>query len=123
MTTARVRKSGSSLSATLAMIALIDSASMRAWAGSYTPHGRSQCAETSVMRNRDSMGLSPRGSGRAVLPNLPQRPPHRPDDHREDVLAGQGPHIERRDPLGGVVAVDPPALWRSRIRPGHPLHR
>jgi hypothetical protein len=34
MITARVRKSGSSLSATLAMIALIDSASMRACAGS-----------------------------------------------------------------------------------------
>src|SRR3989442_15799658 len=27
-------------------MALMDSASMRAWAGSYTPHGRSQCACT-----------------------------------------------------------------------------
>src|SRR4051812_28840896 len=49
MTSARVRKSGSSLSATLAIRALIDSASMRAWAGSYTPQGRSQWAETSTV--------------------------------------------------------------------------
>src|SRR3954451_20247928 len=49
MRIARVRKSGSLLSATLAMIALTDSASMRAWAGSYTPQGRSQWAETSTV--------------------------------------------------------------------------
>src|SRR6266513_299170 len=41
---ARVRNTGSSLSWYFSMIALTDSASIRAWAGSYTPHGRSQCA-------------------------------------------------------------------------------
>src|SRR5215475_11490978 len=33
-------------------MALTDSASMRAWAGSYTPHGRSQWAWTVTGRNR-----------------------------------------------------------------------
>src|SRR5690349_4852686 len=44
---------GSSLSRYFSMIALTDSASIRAWAGSYTPDGRSQCAHTvSTERNR-----------------------------------------------------------------------
>src|SRR5215217_4672823 len=47
MRMARVRKSGSELSATLPMMALMDSASILAWAGSYTPQGRSQWACTS----------------------------------------------------------------------------
>src|SRR4051795_11856916 len=65
MRMARVRKSGSGLSATLAMIALIDSASMRACAGSYTPHGRSQCARTTV--EGASRRLSVRRSGWSVI--------------------------------------------------------
>src|SRR5690349_24771697 len=44
MISARVRKTGSSLPWYFSMIAFTDSASIRACAGSYTPHGRSQCA-------------------------------------------------------------------------------
>src|SRR6476469_422329 len=60
MSTARVRKSGSSLSASLPMIPLIDSASIRACAGSYTPQGRSQWAETS------SVGANSRANMRVL---------------------------------------------------------
>src|SRR5438874_3203235 len=44
MLTARSRKTGSSLPWYFSWQALTDSASMRAWAGSYTPQGRSQWA-------------------------------------------------------------------------------
>src|SRR4051794_18355837 len=82
---ARVRKAGSSLAAYLPRMPLMDSASMRAWAGSYTPQGRSQCAETTVVgvirRRSESMRVAsfptdgaddqilrpyPRGSGRCM---------------------------------------------------------
>src|SRR4051794_7510290 len=46
MRSARVRNTGSSFAWYFSQIAFTDSASMRACAGSYTPHGRSQCAET-----------------------------------------------------------------------------
>src|SRR5512143_1850198 len=53
MISARVRNSGSLFAWYFSMIALTDSASMRACAGSYTPHGRSQCADTTVLgRNK-----------------------------------------------------------------------
>src|SRR6059058_3063926 len=56
MISARVRKSWSELAWYFSQIALTDSASMRAWAGSYTPHGRSQWASTTVrgVRRRGS---------------------------------------------------------------------
>src|SRR5205807_5623378 len=44
---ARSLNTGSSLSWYFSAMALTDSASMRAWAGSYTPQGRSQWAWTS----------------------------------------------------------------------------
>src|SRR6478735_9125974 len=46
MTVARARKCGSSFAWYFSWTALTDSASMRAWAGSYTPQGRSQWALT-----------------------------------------------------------------------------
>src|SRR5436309_6768693 len=46
MRTQRSRKVGSSLPWYFSWMAFTDSASMRACAGSYTPHGRSQCAWT-----------------------------------------------------------------------------
>ena len=49
MVIARARKTGSSLAAYFSMIALTDSASIRACAGSYTPQGRSQCAEATCL--------------------------------------------------------------------------
>src|SRR3712207_153561 len=51
MRMARVRKAGSSLAWYFSWIALTLSASMRAWAGSYTPQGRSQCAVASTAEN------------------------------------------------------------------------
>src|ERR1700709_241292 len=48
---ARVRNTGSSLAWYFSWMALTDSASMRAWAGSYTPQGRSQCAVASTVEN------------------------------------------------------------------------
>src|SRR3954462_4983129 len=71
MMSARVRKTSSSLAWYFSQIALTDSASMRACAGSYTPHGRSQCARTTVegagrlLSVRRSGGS---GIGGAVLP-------------------------------------------------------
>src|SRR6478735_4269991 len=60
MTTARARKCGSSLAWYFSWTALTDSASMRAWAGSYTPQGRSQWALTFTLgaNRRESMLLS-----------------------------------------------------------------
>src|SRR3569832_1843868 len=57
MMSARVRKTGSSLPWYFSQIAFTDSASMRAWAGSYTPQGRSQCALTLTLgaNRRESM--------------------------------------------------------------------
>src|SRR5690242_21881936 len=57
MTVARVWKCGSSLPAIFSWMAFTDSASMRAWAGSYTPQGRSQCALTLTLgaNRRESM--------------------------------------------------------------------
>src|SRR6478672_3163996 len=51
MTRQRALNAGSDASAALyfSTMALTDCASMRAWAGSYTPHGRSQCALTVVV--------------------------------------------------------------------------
>ena len=46
-----MRKTGSSLPWYFSWMALTDSASMRAWAGSYTPQGRSQCAVASTVEN------------------------------------------------------------------------
>jgi glyoxylase-like metal-dependent hydrolase (beta-lactamase superfamily II) len=51
MKMARVLKTGSSEALCLAIRALTDSASIRAWAGSYTPQGRSQWALTSRTRS------------------------------------------------------------------------
>src|SRR3954454_14221841 len=48
MIRARVRNTGSSFCWYFSQIALTDSASMRACAGSYTPHGRSQWANATV---------------------------------------------------------------------------
>src|SRR4051794_18622539 len=56
MISARVRNSGSELAWYFSAIALIDSASILACAGSYTPQGKSQCARTTVR------GVSRRGS-------------------------------------------------------------
>src|SRR4051812_37970976 len=60
MTVARAWKCGSSLAAILSCTAFTDSASMRAWAGSYTPQGRSQCALTFTLgaNRRESIELS-----------------------------------------------------------------
>src|ERR1700722_7379669 len=44
MMSALVRKSGSVFCWYFSQMALTDSASILAWAGLYTPHGRSQCA-------------------------------------------------------------------------------
>ena len=48
MTTDRERKSASVFAAYFSMHAFTERASIFAWAGSYTPHGRSQCAYTVV---------------------------------------------------------------------------
>lgn len=55
-----MRKSASSLAWYFSWTALTDSASMRAWAGSYTPQGRSQWALTFTLgaNRRESMELS-----------------------------------------------------------------
>src|SRR6476469_633087 len=57
MMIARVRKSTSWLAWYFSCTALTDSASIRAWAGSYTPHGRSQWADTVTFdaKKRESM--------------------------------------------------------------------
>src|SRR5882757_4073520 len=72
MTTARVRKSASSLAWYFSWTALTDSASMRAWAGSYTPQGRSQWALTLTLgaNRRVNMAVLPRDrlSGGTLLP-------------------------------------------------------
>src|SRR4051794_31190915 len=92
---ARVRNAGSSLAAYLPRMPLMDSASMRAWAGSYTPQGRSQCAETTVLgvirRRSESMRVAsfptdgaddqilrpyPRGSGRCMGRQVTMRALH-----------------------------------------------
>src|SRR4051794_41895005 len=61
MKMARVLKTGSSEALCLAIRALTDSASIRAWAGSYTPHGRSQWASTTVGRLTRSATARRRG--------------------------------------------------------------
>src|SRR5690606_21022778 len=60
MTVARAWKCGSSLPAIFSWTAFTDSASMRAWAGSYTPQGRSQWALTLTLgaNRRESMERS-----------------------------------------------------------------
>src|ERR1044072_3397505 len=60
MTVARAWKCGSSLAAIFCCTGFTDSASMRAWAGSYTPQGRSQCALTLTLgaNRRESMEQS-----------------------------------------------------------------
>src|SRR3954464_8665022 len=82
MSTARILKTSSSLAWYFSWMALTDSASMRAWAGSYTPQGRSQCAVASTaenMRNR-RMGVPPGSWGTVVC-----------DPTRGD----HGQHVER----------------------------
>src|SRR5438128_3443437 len=61
MATARARKISSSLSWYFCWHAFTDSASIRACAGSYTPHGRSQCAWTlrRGLSKDSSMGMPP----------------------------------------------------------------
>lgn len=60
MPMARVWNCASSLAAIFSWTALTDSASMRAWAGSYTPQGRSQWALTFTLgaNRRESMQRS-----------------------------------------------------------------
>src|SRR5690349_3969889 len=74
MVMARVRKSASSLAWYFSWTALTDSASMRAWAGSYTPQGRSQCALTFTLgaNRRVNMAVLPRDrlSGATLLPGV-----------------------------------------------------
>src|SRR5207302_3563785 len=66
MAIARVRNAGSSLTWYFSWQALTDSASIRAWAGSYTPHGRSQWAKaTAGARNRSTRERT-RGTMRIV---------------------------------------------------------
>src|SRR5438874_12557495 len=55
MKMARSLKTSSSLSWNFSAMAFTDSASIRAWAGSYTPHGRSQWACTSSGERTRSM--------------------------------------------------------------------
>src|SRR5712691_3034084 len=90
MIRARMRKTGSSFCWYFSAIALTDSASILAWAGSYTPQGRSQCAWAAVR------GLSSRVSrigeppGRAFI--VISRPATLP-------LVG-GPHSSRWREVG-----------------------
>src|SRR6266576_3136785 len=59
MKMARSLKTSSSLSWNFSAMAFTDSASIRAWAGSYTPHGRSQWAcASSGGRARSMMEIS-----------------------------------------------------------------
>src|SRR4051794_20536522 len=64
-------------------MALTDSASMRAWAGSYTPQGRSQCAVASTAENMRAKRMDPSGcrdfgsSGTllaVIVEDMPERP-------------------------------------------------
>src|SRR5881227_547057 len=66
----RSRNTGSSLPWYFSWMALTDSASMRAWAGSYTPHGRSQWAAAVTAGRNRRMGcdLLEIGSRSTLLP-------------------------------------------------------
>src|SRR5690348_13533962 len=78
MIRARVRNTGSSLPWYFSMIAFTDSASMRAWAGSYTPQGRSQCAWATVDGRKSRIALTSRfdtyaGSTKRPYPGIDAR--------------------------------------------------
>src|SRR5262245_48119495 len=119
-------------------MALTDSASMRAWAGSYTPHGRSQWAWTVTGRNRrdsricttplhnevigsETCGHADRQGTLLLLDITPQHLPH-----RTQVKPGYSrPRSCQVSPLSVASVACPKSLCVCLVPlvPGHVLAR
>src|SRR5689334_8772913 len=116
MVSARVRNAGSSLAAYFSRIALTDCASIRAWAGSYTPQGRSQWALTSTAGASRPMRM---GGPFCPSPVMIATLPRREETTRAQVGAGPGARpVDAADAVGWRPAAGALRRCPARRRPG-----